>query len=410
MRITYVGFWSELTGYGRACRDNVKALVEAGHEVTIVDWKGLAPGVITTSPETRYEEIDNLVRPWSADSFTGDRGIIYHGQPRLLATMAAQDKIRPRALAMTTWETSQFPQEWADQLTGPFGAVAVPSSWCRSVIEPALSRHLDYPVLVVPHGFDVNFWTERSGIVSAIRDGAFCSKPPRKPGELRFYSLGAWSERKNPLAIVRAFLHAFTADDNVSLTIHSPDANIDQVRSLLARSGLPREAWPRIEIPVRPMSECELYAFHLEHDVFVSASRGEGWGLGLFEACVVGNRVITPFNTGEREFLVEGSHYYQGLIGIREDEVPCFAGEGRAVIRDGAIAGVTASLVHGMTCKQTWREPSVVDLAHSMRAAAAGHLPVYDDPDFYFGRESLERRFGYPSVAAAITRALESCQ
>ena len=45
-----------------------------------------------------------------------------------------------------------------------------------------------------------------------------------------------------------------------------------------------------------------------------------------------------------------------------------------------------------------------------MREAVDGRdaLDQRDDGEFWFGREHLERQFGYSSVAAAITRALET--
>ncbi len=420
MRITYVGYWNALTGYGRAARDNVAALVQAGHDVTIVDWQSMDPKASpSSSPEDRYDYLDARIRAWSPDVFANVDGIVYHGKPRVLAATAAQGLTRPRTLAMTTWETSRFPDEYAAELAKHYGAVAVPSSWCRDVVADALDEQSvgEYPVAVVPHGFDPDFWSHNSGIALGIRDGAFITKPPRRAAEVRFYALGAWSERKNMDAILRAYLHAFTAADDVSLTIRSPDVDVARVQSLLARSGLPPRSWPKVIIPApAPMSEVDLYTFHHEHDVFVSASRGEGWGLGAFEAAVMGNRIITPMGTGEDEFLRAGDSHYRELAEVESSDAPCFAGEGPMVVRDGKVAGVTASLVHGVTCKQLWREVDVVDLAQEMVLQyQRGRVEPVDEISHeeeagYFGRASLEQRFAYPAVATALTHALELCR
>lgn len=412
MKILVVCFWNALTGYGRAARDYVAALAAAGHEVRVVDWTSINPTAPrAVSPEERYRALDDRVTTWAEVAAEGiyrgrpDEVAIFHGQPRLLAQMVHDGRIAPQTsgprVAMTTWETSEFPAMWAPLLGDGYDRVLVPSTHCQEVLE----RHPAFDVQVVPHTFDPAFWAPDR-------------HRPRLDGDtsVRFYAIGAWDERKNHGAILRAYLHAFTARDRVRLTIRAAGLNEQAVRSIIARSALPEQALPQLVLDARPMTECELVALHTDNDVFVSASRGEGWGLGLFEAAVSGKIVITPTDTGEAEYLflpyddaTDERPCYAGLRALGPGHTPCFAGPGPLVIRDGQVVGERMSLVPGMTCHQTWGDPNVLELAGAMRRQVlhlqpgvhrdVGHDISGAPPEPTFGRETFERRFAYPVVA-----------
>jgi hypothetical protein len=336
---------------------------------------------------------------------------IYHAQPRLLAAVGLEldaDRLPYLSnianVAMTTWETSDFPPEFANPLLNAFGGkVIVPSEFCAQVIGDRIDRH---GMHVVPHTFDPNFWRPRP-------------RPPSSDSPLRFYTLGAWSERKNHLGTVAAYLHAFTRHDNVELYMPGSDDDQKEVRSLCARSGMFEDV-PSIRVMVNgPMNEAVLVDFVDSMDVFCSSSRGEGWGLPLFEAAAMGKTIISPCVTGERDFmgywnyvpdLEHGSAFegrrYGGLREVNARRTPCFWGRGKPTFVGGQLVGEKASAVPGQDCKQTWFDVDVVDMAERMRGVyhqhQAGNLfTVAADRDW------LAARFGYDVVARRLITALE---
>lgn len=400
MRIIYFGHYSALTGYGRACRDYCAALRRAGHDLAIVDWQSI-PGNqqrAVGAPEPRFRELDELLVPWTLALGDDDVAIV-HGTPKLLATVSAQNALPPggRRVAMTTWETDTIPGEFVSHLAAHFQRIIVPSQFCRRAILDARDRHqmpwVDELVQVVPHTFDPDWWAPA---------------PVSTPGPVNFYSVGAWGARKNHEAVIKAYLHAFEAHDPVRLTIISTTTEGQRVtyafQSLLARSGLSPQQMPPIELIHEPLGDVEMRELLARQHVYVNASRGEGWGLSVFEAALLGQQIITPDRDcvagGEDDYL----RGYHDRLDVEATLTPCFAGPGMPIVRADQVIGEKTTTVPGMTARGLWREIDVGDLAQAMR-----HVPVRDVVGAIFReaqREWLCREFGYAAVAPLLIDAL----
>jgi glycosyltransferase involved in cell wall biosynthesis len=328
---------------------------------------------------------------------------IYHAPPRVLATLVAQDLLSsdvndaeiPR-VAITTWETSPFPKEHALPL-GAFDAVVVPSDFCALEIGTALREHLAYAtapqIHVIPHCFDETFWPA-------------LETPMRTPARAcRFYTVGAWGERKNPIGVLRAYLHAFSKRDNVELSMFIDKVDLDELRSVIARAGIPPAELPALSVPEpRPYTEDELVGIHADGDCFVSATRGEGWGLGLFEAAVMGRYVIAPDWGGQADFL--GA--YRWYRRVPYQLAPCFGGasKGRIVEMGGqTMQMATVSLPPGVDCKQIWADPDLCALANQMRRVYQENQ-LRELVDIRTERAALEARFGYKTVGPLFANIL----
>jgi len=375
VRIRYFCHYDKLTGYGRAARDYCGALVGQDLELEIVPL-GAAPGTVPTSPEPRYAELDRLVTTEPVG--TADVAI-YHSLPRVLAVLAADWSAQEatRRIALTTWETSRFPDVHAQPIARGYDQIVVPSSFCQDALAES-----GVPSAIIPHCFDPGFWV------------------PTRAGELstplRFYTIGAWAERKNPLGVLAAYLHAFTSADNVQLVMFHQGCDFDAVRSLLARTGVPQSELPELHVPETELSEQQLLELHDQADCFVSATRCEGFGLGMFEAAIMGRYVITPIYGGHEDFLLD----YEGCLEVPYQRTPCFGSEkkGDVIERDGQKLQVArVALAPGVTCRQSWAEPDLIALADRMRELYQGSWRdvaggIRED------RLALEARFGYSSV------------
>ena len=60
---------------------------------------------------------------------------------------------------------------------------------------------------------------------------------------------------------------------------------------------------PPVEMLCDRLTEAEMLALHQTSDCYVTAARSEGFGLGAFEAALVGNHVIAPKYSGLLDFL-----------------------------------------------------------------------------------------------------------
>lgn len=487
MRIRYFCHYSQLTGYGRAARDYLAALVRqtsglrfnADDDLEIVAYEDLhqkGDGIrrVSCSPEPRYEHLDPLVTP--ASELVEADVEIHHAPPRLLAQIAKAETgpalelgpIAParRRIALTTWETDTFPAEYAAAFrarTAPglgFDRVIVPSEFCADVladvfddVEGVLATG---GTSVVPHCYDPEFWSPapkwRARDADPTAHGA-AGLP------LRFYTIGAGGERKNGLAVLKAYLAAFTADDQVSLMMVVGGADGNDVRSVMARSGIAAERLPPVNVINHAIDEVTLRELHGDGDCFVSATRGEGWGLGLFEAAIMGRWIISPIWGGHADFLCRDPHAgpilsaaelhavtyphldptaaglasaklakagdYPWLFSVHYTMTPCYGSEVRGEITKDAngrmVQSAKVSIPPGVTCKQLWAEPDLDEMIACMRELYEHRLGQMTDRESVLGDSSLVRtpdnldlvaagfaeRFGYAAVGELLYNTLK---
>jgi len=385
--------WCDSNNRGIFAADYIAALDQYGEDI---DLEIAAWGEQLISPEPRYEEFDARVRP--AAFCEGPCDVeIYHAAPRFLAALAddcellwKNEQDGPCRIAMTTWETSPIPDVYAYGLA-KYDGVIVPSEFVHDLIG-SHETTLTIP-MIVPHCFDPDFWPASPQAGEPTRNFPF-----------RFYSIGAWGERKNMLGLLRAYLHAFTSVDAVQLMLIVDRGDLDEIRSLVARSGIAECDLPEIIVPDKILSEGELVELHACADCFVSVTRGEGWGLGLFEAAVMGRHVIAPLWGGQADFLDN----YAYARSVPYQLTPCFGTETRERVLASGQQEVQISRVSrppGVDCKQVWAEPDLVALATEMRAVYENS--TQDEGTLRTERAALEARFSYQAVGKMLTQTLQ---
>lgn len=129
-------------------------------------------------------------------------------------------------------------------------------------------------------------------------------------------------ERKNPGALLDAFLQAFPSDNNVSITfkITYPNRNIPDVDRLY----LAKSKDKRIKVIDTLMSDADLHSLIGSASAYVSPHRSEGLGLTVIEAMAAGVPVVaTPFG-GVEQFVTLDAAYPVDfrLVELEEDYAP----------------------------------------------------------------------------------------
>jgi glycosyltransferase involved in cell wall biosynthesis len=223
---------------------------------------------------------------------------------RLLSEAAGR-----RLIAYTTWETDRLHDDDVEALNH-FERVLVPSRFNAAVLADS---GVNVPIAVVPHGIG----SEEKNVTGAR---------PRANATFVFYLIATWTARKAIIDTVSAYLDAFDADDDVVLVIHTtPNDHIarwriqsgrqpatrasDQSWFTLAQALAGRTGPPDIRLSTRRLSPAELLELHERGDCLLSLSRGEGWGLGAFEAGALGKPVIATGWGGTIDFLPPGYPY-----------------------------------------------------------------------------------------------------
>jgi glycosyltransferase involved in cell wall biosynthesis len=380
VRARYYSHLQQHTGYGRAALELVQAL-----DVARVDLELRTIGPRDTD--------------WNAGSFASllapieyPDAIIVHTLPgdchRVLELEGLRRGAGPKLVAYTTWEALTAPESIVQPLFDAFDQVWVPSQPVAQALganglhssardrESAISR-----VRVIPHCYDDS--VERLG-----RDYTDSER-------FRFYWIGAWTARKNPGGLIRAFALAFGPGSRAELVLHSPGCSLDSFVAALAATGLRQGELPSITLSNKHLTEGALAKFHAEADCFVTAARGEGWNLPAFDAMRAGRHVISQYGLGSDEFLVDTS---ADLIDGWESPAQVDLAQSQA--DDGSITFKSKG-AQGLTSRSLWLEPNLCSLSDAMRSAFEHRKRTISI------NYNVAERFGYAAVAKQVLNVLE---
>jgi glycosyltransferase involved in cell wall biosynthesis len=361
--------WS---GYGEASYRLVRALRGAGVNVEYRAWHG-------THSDTRgyadaYRRDERPGRTVRADAPT-----IAHLVPEHYP--AVQRRYDGTVIGHTVWETDRIPSRWAGLVNAVEGVI-VPCEWNRDVFAAC---GVTTPIEVVPHvACEPVAGDDGKGLT--LTDDVIV-----------FYTIARWEPRKAPWLAVRAFLSAFTADDPVALVVktshliyanplgewgaNTPAFGTTALEIARLIREYPRP--PHVRLEATEMSQEQIAGLHARGDCYVSLAKGEGWGIGAFDACAYGNPVVTTGFGGQLDYLDPDAAWL-----VDYDE---------------------ASVVHhwplSYSPDQNWAEPSVEhaakllqDIAADIDGARARAAPL---------RERVLRDYAPTVVAARFLAALD---
>ena len=260
--------------------------------------------------------------------------------------------ISPGDVLLTMWESTRLDSRMVDNLDRARGVI-VP---CDEVAGWFRDSGVDVPIAVVPLGYDPE---------------VFIPGAPQTSGRVRFGCAGRTSHggmRKRLDDVVEAFLEAFPDVPGVEL-------HVKCWRDCKVRAT----ADPRIIVNRQSLSIESLADWYRSLDVFVSASRGEGFGLQPLQAMACGVPHLAPIWGGHRAYMTpetgwavdhheepaEGS-VYGGLghwcVPHRESLVELM----RAAASDGEARRAKARAAEIRALDFTWDQAGPI-LVHALR-------------------------------------------
>jgi len=196
-------------------------------------------------------------------------------------------------VACWAWELSRLPPEWIP-LLGRVNEVWAASNFAASAIREA---NKSIPITVVPHAIELRTHPyPRSHFKLPENRFIFLSM-------FDFYSI---FERKNPLAVIRAFKKAFREDEPVELVIKCSNSKIDPGNFHL----LQKEAeGHNVRIMNTYLERDEVNSLLNLCDCCVSLHHSEGFGLMLAEAMALRKPVIATNYSGNTDFMTEENSF-----------------------------------------------------------------------------------------------------
>lgn len=303
--------------------------------------------------------------------------VVIHAPPVHFPPIAAREPGK-RIIGLTTWETDVVPDDWRPWLDS-VERLIVPCTWNREVF---IRAGIEKPIRVVPH----------VGVADAPASTG--SRQPWSPADpFVVTSIGVWTSRKNMKAVVRAYLRAFGPRDHTELVIKTSAR--DLTRSVLGYYPIPATATvqalrfttrsrARVRVLTATLAVEAIAALHARSSCYLSMSRGEGFGLGTFDAATRGCPVISPVHGGTREYL--GDDYPYAVPWRRVRATP--QGFERDIFRDG----------------QCWIEPDADTAARLLREL----YERYDEASRFAvaHARSIASRFDWRSATDALLNAI----
>lgn len=284
MNLRYTNPSLDYSGYGEAGRHDIAALVSAGIDVSVE----LTHHCLEIAD---FGKLTEMVQNLTAKPLDCKIKIL-HTTPNIFNQF-----IEPNVyhIGRVFWETNKLPDSFAR------GAELCNEIWTGSEYNAQAIRNagVNKPIYIIPEAIDTDF-------------NELDIKPFTIPNKdsFNFYSIFEWTERKNPAMLLEAYWREFENDENVGLVLKTYVDNFtpekkdelnSYIKQIKVKLGLTKYA--PLLLYRQLMDRHQIYRFHKTFDCFVSAHRGEGWGIPQMEAMLMGKPVISTNCGGIHEHI-----------------------------------------------------------------------------------------------------------
>lgn len=194
-------------------------------------------------------------------------------------------------IAYWAWELEDIPPEWV-QLAPLLDEIWAPTPF----VAEAFRRRMPLPVYEMLPGLQL-------GEITPVTRSSL-GIPEENYVFLFMFDMLSQMERKNPLAVIRAFRAAFPSERDVTLILKvSRGATRPEALALIKDAARDE----RVMVIDGVFPHAQAFGFLQMCDCFVSLHRSEGFGLCLAEAMLLGKPVIATNYSGNLAFMHLGN-------------------------------------------------------------------------------------------------------
>lgn len=196
-------------------------------------------------------------------------------------------------IGYTMLETTGIPDSWVKECNR-MDEIWVPSTFNVKTFRDSGVR---VPIYVMPLGVDTGYYNP--DVVSY-----------KKHDKYTFLSVFEWGERKAPEILLKAYSRAFKGTDEVVLVckVNNNDSSV-HVENEIRKLGLPEDGPEIVFIYNTEFDDYQMPTLYRSADCFVTATRGEGWGMPILEAMACGLPAIATDWSAQMDFLNENTGF-----------------------------------------------------------------------------------------------------
>ena len=335
MKVLYLGYYRDGTGWAKAAQDYILSLDSVGVEVV--------PRFIKLN--NKNHDIPKRIAELEKQTDKNCDVVIQH----LLPHHMEFNGLFKKNIALYVTETDNCKSTCWPEKINLMDEAWVPNKFMAT--EAKTKNSIIIPHYVVPHACDMTKYQREYRKINI----------PELRNRFVFYYIGEINKRKNMGLLLKAFHCEFGTDEDVSIFIkgHVPGKTEEYSYNYISdmchniKKGLKiypeEELYHKEVILSKYLSEEEIMGIHASFDCFVSASFGEAWGIPIFDAMAMGKIPISTDTAGPRDFIEGGGRL------VQSEQEPCF--------------GMVDSFKDLYTSKELWDSPKINDLRKKMRAA-----------------------------------------
>jgi glycosyltransferase involved in cell wall biosynthesis len=294
--VTKTGWWGCFTdagGYANMNREIVKRL----HNYHIIPYIKIYNTINQIEPQM----VDTLRMYSDLSPKKGDHPYVYaytpmpheyHGGKRIFFTMMETASLHP--------VFSGHCNKYSDE-------VWVPSQSNKEIFT---AFGVKKPVRVVPLGIDENIYFTNDDSKRSLDAlvGLYGRSPKEGVAKFKFLNMAQWNFRKGFDALIKSFVNAFDASDDVCLVIatqYSSEVVKNDLNQFIPRA----DNLPQVLLYNHIVPTVEMPAFYRNFDCYVHFSRGEGFSLTQIEAAACGLPVISCLHSGMTEYITHKNSF-----------------------------------------------------------------------------------------------------
>jgi len=208
MKVLYTSVFRDHSGYGQACRHTLK-LLDKDPELDVA-----IRTISFEDKKTTFPEFESLLKRCSNKKLIAPDIHLVHLTPEWWQRHAIPGV---PSVGYVAWETSKIPEDWVVYCNKHADGILNPCKWNNRVLKDS---GVKTPLFTGYHAP-----MEYQGRPTTYEKRSLRSKQGIPEDAVVFYSIFQWTERKNPIGLLKAYFSAFTDQDNVILVLKTYGSN-----------------------------------------------------------------------------------------------------------------------------------------------------------------------------------------